>query len=275
MLFQGGIGMNICARQFTVLGATTYVNESGTIDDYRERPRNMYSFCLIISGVGHFVQKNQELTARPGDIVFSPIGSKFYIEWLGEPDRVMQSLHLIFPPMGNPFRLSYSQQIVGSTPELAADFDFIINNFADEALSLQVLSKFYGTVDTLFRMLAPDELPDASPVIQKARRFIEENCCRKLTIDEIASCCGLSRSYFQHLFKCETGMTPIEYKNRAAISIAERLISENSELSIEKVSELTGFESAAYFRRVFKRQTQKTPTSYKKISHSEEPNYRY
>ena len=267
--------MNICARQFTVLGATTYVNKQGIIDDYRERPRNMYSFCLIQTGVGHFVQKNHELTAKPGDIVFNPIGSKFYIEWLGEPDSVMQSLHLIFPPMGNPFRLSYSQQIVKSTPKLAESFDFIVRNFGDESLSLQVLSRFYETVDTLFRLLAPDELPDASPVIQKARRFIEENCCRKLTIGEIAAECGLSRSYFQHLFKCETGMTPIEFKNRAAISIAERFLSENRELSVVKVSELTGFESTAYFRRVFKRHTQKTPTSYKKTSHSEEPKHRY
>lgn len=267
--------MNICARQFTVLGAITYVNEKGIIDDYRNRPRNMYSFCRMLTGVGRFVQENSELTARPGDIIFNPIGSKFYIEWLGEPDSTIQTLHLIFPPMGNPFKLTYPQQIVKETPKLADDFDFIVNNFDNESLSLQVLSKYYNTVDALFRMLVPDELPDASPVIRKARDFIEENCCRRLTINEIATECGLSRSYFQHLFKSETGMTPIEFKNRAAISIAERLLSENLGMSIEEVSEQTGFESTAYFRRVFKHNTGKTPTAYKKTSHSEEPKQRY
>ncbi len=267
--------MNICARQFTVLGAITYVNENRVIDDYREKPRKMNSFCLIQTGYGRFIQDGKELIAHPGDVVFNPLGSKFLIEWFGEPDSRMMTLHFLFPPMGNPYRKSYPQQIVKATPELERDFAFIVDNFASEESSLRVLSKFYETVDTLFGMLIPDELPDASPEILRARQFIDENCCRKLTIDEIATHCGLSRSYFQHQFKTATGLTPIEYKNRAAISIAERMLSENRGMTIEEVSELTGFESTAYFRRVFKKQTHQTPTKYKKTNHGVEPKWRY
>ncbi len=77
---------------------------------------------------------------------------------------------------------------------LEADIAFIVANFASEPSSLRVLSRYYAMVDTLFGMLVPDSLPETLPEIQKARQFIDENCCRKLTIDEIAAQCGLSRS---------------------------------------------------------------------------------
>lgn len=235
------IRMNICARQFTVIGAIEYINENGVVDDYLDKPRNMFSLCLILTGIGRFIQVDKLLVARPGYIVFSPIGSKFRIKWEGEPESRMLALHFLFPPMGNPYTQTFSQQIIRATPELEENFAFIVRNFADEKSSLRVLSKFYDVIDTVFGMLTPDELPDASPEILKARRFIDENCCRKLTIEEIATHCGLSRSYFQHQFKAATGLTPIEYKNRAAISRAERILSENRSIPIEEVSEMTGF----------------------------------
>ncbi len=70
-------------------------------------------------------------------------------------------------------------------------------------------------------------------------------------------------------------MTAIEFKNRSAIAVAERMLSENREMSVEEVSVVTGFDSTAYFRRMFKRYTHKTPSSYRKKDFGEEPNYRY
>jgi YesN/AraC family two-component response regulator len=37
-------------------------------------------------------------------------------------------------------------------------------------------------------------------------------------------------------------------------------------MSIEEISESVGFESSAYFRRVFKKLTMKNPRDYKKTS---------
>ena len=46
-------------------------------------------------------------------------------------------------------------------------------------------------------------------------------------------------------------------------------------MSVEEVSVVTGFDSTAYFRRMFKRYTHKTPSSYRKKDFGDEPNYRY
>jgi transcriptional regulator GlxA family with amidase domain len=58
-------------------------------------------------------------------------------------------------------------------------------------------------------------------------------------------------------------MTPVEYINSYRVNRAILLLISNSGLSIEQIAELTGFESSAYFRRVFKAQTGKTPREYR------------
>lgn len=45
--------------------------------------------------------------------------------------------------------------------------------------------------------------------------FIHEHCREKQTVTDIASCCALgSSSYFSHLFRRSTGVTPLEYRKQ-------------------------------------------------------------
>ena len=57
-------------------------------------------------------------------------------------------------------------------------------------------------------------------------------------------------------------MTPIEYKNRLCVQNAEKLLLTN-DLSIEEISEKMGFNSASYFRRIFRKYVGKSPREYK------------
>ena len=88
--------------------------------------------------------------------------------------------------------------------------------------------------------------------ILNALSVLESKQGRELSIDETAALCHMSTSHFYAIFKKEVGCTPVEYKNRAAIDYAVQLLFENPHLSIDRLSEKAGFESASYFRRVFK-----------------------
>ncbi|MBQ8508726.1 MAG: helix-turn-helix transcriptional regulator [Clostridia bacterium] len=127
------------------------------------------------------------------------------------------------------------------------------------------MSRFYA----ILGQVSPDfdgcELPPPDPVISRAVSYIEANCRRAITIDELSALCNLSRSHLFSRFKQVTGCTPIEYKHRAMVQRAQRLLIDEPSLSIEEVSERTGFESAAYFRRVFHAVTGLPPRDYRKI----------
>ena len=84
----------------------------------------------------------------------------------------------------------------------------------------------------------------------------------------LASLCGLSESHFYARFRRATGLTPIEYKNRVAISSAGRILIDEPEVPVEEVSARMGFASSSYFRRVFARIAGCPPRDYRKNSMS-------
>lgn len=90
--------------------------------------------------------------------------------------------------------------------------------------------------------------------------YLEDNLCRKLTVDEVARACGLSTGSLKRIFKmfCDKGI--IEYHNFLRIRTAVKLLGNGK--SIKEVSNELGFSSVAYFQVVFKRTVGSPPGGY-------------
>lgn len=99
--------------------------------------------------------------------------------------------------------------------------------------------------------------------IQDAITFITTHFYSKLQIDELATSCKLSPSHFMHLFKVQTGTSPLAYQQTLRIEQAKAsLISTN--LSISEIAEQTGYQDPLYFSRVFKKVTGFSPKDYRR-----------
>lgn len=83
------------------------------------------------------------------------------------------------------------------------------------------------------------------------------------TIDYYADLCGLSVSRFSHLFKTQVGSTPLDYVMKIRVERASSMLSE-TELSVNKIAQLLGFNDYNYFIRVFKKHKGKTPIKFRK-----------
>jgi len=101
------------------------------------------------------------------------------------------------------------------------------------------------------------------PRIQQALTFICDNASEKITIKDIASHAALSQSRLSHLFRAQTGMTPLQYLEHQRIRQAKQLL-ELSALSITQIAYNTGFESQAYFTRRFTKQAGCCPREYRR-----------
>ncbi len=99
--------------------------------------------------------------------------------------------------------------------------------------------------------------------IQAARDFIELHYQKNLSIAEIAAKVSLSESHFSHLFKQETGTTPIQYLNRCRIRHAIEMLAADR-LSITEIAFRCGYGNLTHFNRMFRQQTGKTPRDYRK-----------
>ena len=108
--------------------------------------------------------------------------------------------------------------------------------------------------------------------IQKMKsllHFINANYMNSLTLQEAASFCGYSASYFMKFFKAFTSSTFVEYLNHYRLEKAGELL-RSTDLTVLEISEHVGFENHSYFIRIFKRQYGITPRKYR-LLHKEPP----
>jgi AraC-like DNA-binding protein len=98
--------------------------------------------------------------------------------------------------------------------------------------------------------------------IRKIYALIDERYTGKISLDEVAQLCNLTKPAFCRYFKKATGNTFTTFLNQYRISQAKRLL-----LMGKNVSETCfecGFESLSYFNRSFKKITGENPSVFKK-----------
>ena len=93
--------------------------------------------------------------------------------------------------------------------------------------------------------------------------YVKKNCTSSLSIEKLASKYGYNPAYFSRLFKNLTGKTFTRYISACRVEYAARLLRE-SDLSVEKIMNETGFSNRTKFFRDFSELVGMSPLKYKK-----------
>ena len=102
------------------------------------------------------------------------------------------------------------------------------------------------------------------PIVERAKELLEGSITEDVTVAEIADKLNISVHYLCHIFKSETGMTPIDYRNSLKISKAKKLLVSTD----DKISDIAlecGFGSASYFSKLFSKCEGITPIEFRSI----------
>src|SRR3546814_15715689 len=86
---------------------------------------------------------------------------------------------------------------------------------------------------------------------------------RRVTVAEMAASVGLSESWFTHVFKTTTGMTPLQWQSRRRIDLAKDLLGE-SNLGISEIADRLGFSDQSHPTRIFQQIEGKTPAAWRR-----------
>lgn len=235
-------------------------------------PRPHFCMGLILRGHGTFTDCSEQIDIKvgPGDIIFVPIASTYISRWRGSPDVCYISMHFIFE-RNSIFTKQKNFLLQKISPQdfvhAKAAFEYVYNRFEsdNEVEQLGVLNNFFSILQQILPKLQRRKYHSIDQRIRKATEFIEQNYTQNITIEMLAAESQMSVSRFFPCFKAELGLTPVDYINHQRISHAIVLLMDHNN-SIESISEQVGFESAAYFRRVFKKITGKSPREYRKTS---------
>ena len=232
-------------------------------------PRPHFCMGLVLEGEGvfHDCDADDDIPLTPGDIVFVPMGSRYVSKWQGAPRISYISAHFIFdaPGVFTPHRRFALQKVrVADFAAREADFRYMTAHYdGTNAEKLAVLARFFDVLAEIEPTLRRTHAQRLDARVEEAILFMEKNAHRSLSVEELASVCNVSESRFFPLFRTATGMTPVEYLQHLRVSRAIALMISDGSLSVEEISERAGFESAAYFRRIFKRLTGKSPREYR------------
>lgn len=105
--------------------------------------------------------------------------------------------------------------------------------------------------------------PSSSENLAPLLLWLEANLHRSLTLDEMARQAVMAPRTFSRHFRQQTGTTALQWLMVARVRRAQSLL-ETSDLSVEQVATLSGFESAPNFRDRFRHTVGVSPSAYRR-----------
>ncbi len=135
-----------------------------------------------------------------------------------------------------------------------------------ELITKSRLMLLFYYLEPLKRHVDAEYLRENSSKIQQIKQilfYVENNYSNPITIEEAASLCNFSPSYFMKFFKASTGTSFLQYVKNYRLEMAASLLL-NTNYSILSISEEAGFRNHSYFIRAFKEKFGKTPKEYRK-----------
>lgn len=101
--------------------------------------------------------------------------------------------------------------------------------------------------------------------VRDAMQYIEQNACKNVSVEEIATRVHLSKYHFIRLFKNDTGLSPKQYLLECRLIQVRKLLI-GTDLPIGDVAEACGYGSQSYFNRFFQKVEGVTPGEYRRIN---------
>jgi LacI family transcriptional regulator len=100
------------------------------------------------------------------------------------------------------------------------------------------------------------------PEVSAALSFIHRNRSKGFTIDDVANAVGISRRTLEVKFRKSVGRTILSEVQRIRLDHVKHMLRE-TDLSIPRIAEASGFNSASYLTQVFRKEFAMSPVKYR------------
>jgi AraC-like DNA-binding protein len=141
-------------------------------------------------------------------------------------------------------------------------FKSIDRSLEDARTLAQVLTVYRRAVSELEATLQRPISARHGRSLARARTFMQDHMNEPLSLAQVSRVAGFAPDYFSRLLKREHGMTFERALSSLRVERAKHLLA-GTQLTIEGIRNLTGFNSHSYFHRVFKKTVGVTPAEYR------------
>lgn len=129
--------------------------------------------------------------------------------------------------------------------------------------AVEMTGRLYTTLAVFMHYAQTTPAPNsANSYVQKSIEYISANYSYPITVEDIASYVGLSRSHLFRSFETVLGVSPKEYLTDFRIKQACYLL-EHSSLSMTAIANSIGFDNSLYFSKTFHKKKGMAPKEYR------------
>ena len=228
--------------------------------------RNHYLFHYCLSGTGMLYSQNGR---KESDTFHIKSGQGFMIfphqvcMYIADHEIPWEYVWIEFDGL----RVKEAIELAGLKPEqpvykarykdisetMKEEMLYIVNH--KEESPFHLIGHLYLFIDSLVRSSTSVPLGQGSSLrefyLKEAISFIEQNFQNDISVEDIAACCGLNRSYFGKIFHENMGKSPQEFLISYRLTKAAELLKLTA-LSVADIGNAVGYPNQLHFSRAFK-----------------------
>lgn len=236
---------------------------------------NCSEMLLIVEGQGEFLVDGKTYTAKEGSLLIynrgiwheeRSIGDRFKAVYVGYTELQIKGL----PPdylsgTEQPACLELGEHYLPIKQllyEIVAEWHSPLPE--SEIVANGLLGALMGRVARLLHYSEEVQVKRRSgkEIVHQARRYIEENYPSDVSLAILAKLTHTNAYHLIHLFKQETGVSPIHYLIRYRMEVAKQILATTT-LPMVDIAEKVGYKSETYFQNLFKKTTGISPGKYR------------
>ncbi len=99
--------------------------------------------------------------------------------------------------------------------------------------------------------------------ISRSIEYIEKNFPERISLEDLAGCCHVSRRHFFRLFEQAVGMAPMEYVKKVRLQKAAEMLVTTT-YNVTEVAFACGFNDSNYFSSLYHKEFGMCPSQFKK-----------
>jgi AraC-like DNA-binding protein len=247
-----------------------YEIRQNEVYDWDGRKRGQTPFTVLqhtIGGEGRLRYENRNYRLGTGEtlLVLVPHNHRYWLEknnrweyfWISMNGEEALRIHrLILAAAGPVLRLQQAtiDALAGCSLQLVRD--------AETPAKASAIA--YGAAMALYDdVFGSHAFAADQTVMHRVIEHINTNLEKPLPVAELAEVSGLSRAHFSRAFAASEGLPPAEYVLQQRMQRAAKLLANAALLPIKEVANLSGFDDANYFAKVFRRVYGINPTEFR------------
>ena len=254
------------------LAGTTYSDKNyyvGRTGDVLNPYSNLFVIEYVTSGKGYVEAKGVRTQVSAGDIYvidcrashryYADENEPFEKKWINVRGTFLNSVAPLIL-QENPYTVCHVGDEGGAIMESIHEKIKATTPADSESMLSYVMQRILEIVALIDRIRRSDG--DDLPVIDRVVRYIEQNICLDLRVNDLVEYFYISSSTLYRLFTSAYGMSPKDFILYKKIEAAKRMIADN-ESTFNMIAAVLNFYDSHHFFRVFKKYTGMSPTEYK------------